>query len=72
MDFHGQWPYLYVPTSLSCILLGLLTSKLSYKNGKNTPVNYIKFDNITLSLPQYGSGQTVSLKTLLGLYVCQV
>jgi len=50
---------------------GLLTSKLSYKNGKNTPVNYIKFDNITLSLPQYGSGQTVSLKTLLGLYVCQ-
>jgi len=52
---------------------GLLTSKISYKNKncKNTPVNYIKFDNITLSLPQFGSGQTVSLKTLLGLYVCQ-
>ena len=52
------------------LCLGLLTSKLSYRNGNKSPVNYSKFDNITLSLPQYG--QSVSLKTLLGMFVSQV
>ena len=49
---------------------GLLTSKLSYRNGNKSPVNYSKFDNITLNLPQYG--QSVSLITLLGMFVSQV
>jgi len=48
---------------------GLLTSKLSYRNGNKSPVNYSKFDNITLNLPQYG--QSVSLNTLLGMFVSQ-
>ena len=52
------------------LCLGLLTSKLSYRNGNKSPVNYSKFDNITLNLPQYG--QSVSLKTLLGMFVSQV
>ena len=51
---------------------GLLTSKLSYQNGNKSPVNYTKFDNITLSLPQHGAGQSVSLSTLLSLFVSQV
>jgi len=50
---------------------GLLTSKTSYRDGKKSPVNYSKFDNITLSLPQFGSGQSVSLTTLLGMFVAQ-
>lgn len=50
---------------------GLLTSKLSYHNGNKSPVNYTKFDNITLSLPQYGPGQSVSLATLLSIFVSQ-
>ena len=52
------------------LCLGLLTSKLSYRNGNKSPVNYSKFDNITLNLPQYG--QSVSLNTLLGMFVSQV
>ena len=51
---------------------GLLTSKLSYRSGKQSPVTYSRFDNITLTLPQYGSGQPVSLATLLSIFVSQV
>merc|ERR1719352_949297 len=48
---------------------GLLTSKLSYSSGKSkTPVSYSTFNNITLSLPRQGLG-TVSLDTLLQMFV---
>ena len=50
---------------------GLLTSKLSYSSGKaKTPVSYSTFNNITLSLPRQGLG-TVSLDTLLQMFVSQ-
>merc|ERR1719158_1070393 len=50
---------------------GLLTSKLSYSCGKSkTPASYSTFNNITLSLPRQGLG-TVSLDTLLQMYVSQ-
>jgi len=50
---------------------GLLTSKLSYTSGKSkTPVSYSTFNNITLSLPRQGLG-TVSLDTLLQMFISQ-
>ena len=49
---------------------GLLTSKLSYKNGETSPVNYSRFDNITLNLPQQSTGQ-ISLYSLLWMFVSQ-
>eukprot|EP00092_Neocalanus_flemingeri_P095231 GFUD01121147.1.p1 GENE.GFUD01121147.1~~GFUD01121147.1.p1 ORF type:complete len:481 (-),score=155.09 GFUD01121147.1:149-1591(-) len=50
---------------------GLLTSKLSYISGKSkTPVSYSTFNNITLSLPGQGLG-TVSLDTLLQMFISQ-
>jgi len=50
---------------------GLLTSKLSYSCGKSkTPASYSTFNNITLSLPSQGLG-TVSLDTLLQMFVSQ-
>ena len=51
-------------------VLGLLTSKLSYTNGDTSPVNYSRFDNITLNLPQQSAGQ-VSLYSLLWTFVSQ-
>ena len=48
----------------------MLTSKLSYTNGKTSPVNYSRFDNITLSLPTHSTG-TVSLYSLLWTFVSQ-
>jgi len=50
---------------------GLLTSKLSFTNGKSvSPVHYTAFNNITLNLPGGGLG-TVTLDTLLQMFVSQ-
>jgi len=50
---------------------GLLTSKLTYTNGKShSPVHYSTFDNITLNLPAGGLG-AVSLDTLLQMFISQ-
>jgi len=50
---------------------GLLTSKLTYMNGKShSPVHYSTFDNITLNLPAGGLG-AVSLDTLLQMFISQ-
>jgi len=50
---------------------GLLTSKLSYVTGiSKSPVSYSTFNNITLNLPRQGLG-TVTLDTLLQMFVSQ-
>lgn len=47
---------------------GLLSSKLTHNNGQTSPVNYSRFDNITLNLPEHSGGQ-VSLYSLLWTFV---
>ena len=45
---------------------------MQYSTVQYSSVSYSRFDNITLTLPQYGSGQPVSLATLLSIFVSQV